>query len=273
MRGVDLDRDGLRDGLGGLLRLRDGHHGADDFLLLAAELVGGLVAAALFFGGLEGGGLAVGVPRAEGVAHLRDPRGQRGLGVVGEGAEEAEAVREDEDPGAVVAEDRAEDRRVERLAEHAARAARVEGDGDVAGGAEPQREDGREEDDAQRHQRDLDRPQGVRALVEREPRRGEEEERDEEGGVAEEGEDDDRERGAERAAGVVGQGRVGGGRQAEGLLEPLREEVLVGGALEEHRHEQVGGAEREHGGEDRSALAGRAGERGGTFAGGSGHDY
>ena len=263
----------LRDRLGGLLGLgrRDG--GADHFLLLAAQLGRGDVAAALLLGGREGGGLAFGVPSAEGVAHLGDPRGERGLGVVGQRAEEAEAIREDEEPGAVVAEDGTQRRVDEQLAEDAAGPARVEGHGDVARRAQPEGQDRREEQHAEHHQGHLDRPERVRALVQGEPRGGEEEERLQERGIAEEAEDEDGERGAEGPAGIVGRRDVGGRRQVEGLLEPLREQVLVGGAVEEHRDEQVGGPEREEEGEERPAFAGRAGERGGAFAGGSRHGY
>ena len=273
MRDVDLDGGGFRGGLRGLLRLGHGDGRADDFSLLPAEFGGRLGSATLLFRGGGGGGLAFGVPGAEAVAHLGDPGRQRGLRVVGERAEETEAVREDEDPGAVVAEDRMEHRTVEQAAEHAAGTARVEGDRDVLGRAEPEREDRGEEDDAQRHQRDLDRPQRVGALVEREPGRGEQEEGDEEAGVTEQAEQDHRGGRAERAARIALGLDVGFGREAEGLLQPFRDEVLVRGRVEEHRDEQERADEREHDGEDRFALAGRAGERGGTFTGGSGHDY
>ena len=263
VRDVDHHRDGLRDRLGGLLRLRDGHHGAHDFLLLAAEFGGGDVAAALFFGGLEGGGLTFGVPGAEAVAHLGDPGRKRGLRVVGEGAEQAEAVREDEDPGAVV-EIRMEDRGEEDVAEQAAGALRIERGRGVRRGAEPERQDRREQDDAQDHQGDLERPERVRALIEGEPGRRQDEERDQEAGVAEEIEEGDGDAGAELAAIVI---RHGDGR----VLRPQPAPVVA--RVRDHRDEHEQADEREHGGEDGFALAGRAGERGGTFTGGSGHDY
>ena len=273
MRDIDFDQDGLGSRLGGLLRLRHRHGGTDNFLLLTTQLGGDGGAAALLFGGGHGGGLTLGIPGAEAVAHLGNPRRQRGLRVVGERAEETEAIREDEDPGTVVAQDRMEHRGVEHVAEHAARTARIEGDRDILSRAEPEGKDRREEDHAHGHQGDLDWPERVGALIEREPCGREKEERDEEAGVAEEAEEDDcdgRAKGPTRI--VLGLG-VRFGWKAERLLQPLGDEVLVGRRVEEHRDEQERADEGEHDGENRFTLAGRAGERGRAFTGRSGHDY
>ena len=166
-----------------------------------------------------------------------------------------------------------EDRGEEHAAQHAARPARIKGDGDILGGAEPEGKNRSEEHDAEHHQRDLDRPERVCALVEREPGRRKEEERHEESGVAEEAEQDDSGGGPEGAARIMLGRCVRFRRQAKRLLQPFGDEVLIRGSMEQHRDEQESADEGEHDGEDGFALAGRAGERGGAFAGGCGHDY
>ena len=166
-----------------------------------------------------------------------------------------------------------EDRAKEHSAQHAAGTTRVEGDGDVLRGAQPEGQDRREEDHAQRHQRNLHRPESVGALVEREPGSRAKKERNQEAGVAEEAEEDNRHSRTEGAARILRGLGVRFGRQAEGLLQPLGDEVLVRGGMEDHRDEQERADEREHGGENRLTLAGRTGERGGTFTGRGRHDY
>ena len=203
MRDVDGDRGDLRGRLRGLLGLGHRDSGADDFLLLAAEFGGDGGAAALLFRNRRSGGLTLGVPGTEAIADLRNPRRKRGLRIVGERTEETEAVREDENPGSIITEHRMEDSGEEHAAEHATRSARIEGNGGILRGAEPQGEDRGEENDAEHHQRDLDRPERVGALVEREPSRGEKEERHEEAGVTEETEQDDRDGRTEGAARIM----------------------------------------------------------------------
>ena len=165
------------------------------------------------------------------------------------------------------------DRAEEHAAQHAAGATRVERDGDVLRGAQPERQDRREEDHAQRHEGDLHWPESVSALVEGEPGGRAKEERNQKAGVAEEAEEDHRHGRAEGAARILRGLGVRFGRQAEGLLQPLGDEVLVRGGMEDHRDEQERPHEREHGGKNRLTLAGRTGERGGTFTGRGRHDY
>ena len=137
MRDVDGDRGDLRGRLRGLLGLGHRDGGADDFLLLAAELGGDGSTAALLLRDGRGGGLTFGVPGAKAIADLRNPRRKRGLRIVGERTEETEAVREDENPGSIITEHRMEDGGEEHAAEHATRSARIEGDGGILRGAEP----------------------------------------------------------------------------------------------------------------------------------------
>ena len=124
-----------------------------------------------------------------------------------------------------------EDRREEHAAEHTARSARIEGDGDILGGTEPEGENRGEEDDAEHHQGDLNRPERVGALIERKPGRREEEEWHEESGVAEEAEQDDGGGGPEGAARIMLGRRVRFRRQAERLLQPFRDQVLIRGGM------------------------------------------
>ena len=203
MRDIDGDRGDFRGRFRGLLGLGHRDGGADDFLLLTSELGGDGGAAALLFRGGRGGGLTLGVPGAKAVAHLGNPGRQRGLRVVGERAEEAEAVREHENPGPVVAEHRMKDRGEEHTTEHATRSAWIKGDGDILRGAKPEGEDRGEEDDAEYHQGDLDRPERVGALIEREPGRRKEEARHEESRVTEKAEQDDRDGGTKGAARIM----------------------------------------------------------------------
>ena len=232
MRDVDGDWGDLRGRLRGLLGLGHRDGGTDDVLLLTSELGGDGGAAALLFRDGHGGGLAFGIPGAEAVAHLGNPGSQRGFRVVGERAEETEAIREHENPSAVVTEHRMEDRREEHTTEHATRSARIEGDGDILRGAEPEGKDRGEEDDAEHHQGDLDWPERMGALVKREPGRREEEERYEEPGVTKKAEQDDRDSGAEGAARIMLRRRVRFGRQTERLLQPFRNEVLIRRSVE-----------------------------------------
>ena len=163
---------------------------------------------------------------------------------------------------------------MEESSDQAAGALGVEGArGDAAGalGLEPEREDRREQDDAQRHQQHLEGPEGVGAVVEREPAGGADEDGQQEGGVAEEAEDDDRDRGAEGAAGIVRGGGAGVIGQGQRALQESGQDVGVGGRVEAHRDEQERGGDGERGGQDGARLAGRAGEGGGASAGGGGH--
>lgn len=156
--------------------------------MLAAELSCDGGAAALLFREGRSSGLTLSIPGTEAIADFRDPGSKRGLRIVRQRAEETEAVRKDENPSSIITEHRMEDCGEEHTAEHAARTARIEGDGGIHRSAEPEGEDRGEEDDAEHHQRNLDRPERVGPLVECEPSCGEKEERHEESGVTEEAE-------------------------------------------------------------------------------------